>query len=147
MKVINGEGVLRKTAVSMLQLWKWKPSQSRLQTGPVLCFLWSDLESFPKYISTRISPGIFFSSSSLKRSTISQRWVVLFCKRLCVCRNLENDERKCHSLKAVITKQADAGKHIVSQSVCVFTPQNPCSTFLPLGHLRAGNKKKKTAED
>lgn len=40
-------------------------------------------------------------------------------------------------------KTEDAGKHTVSPNVWVFTPQNPCSTFLPLGHLHAEKKTKK----
>lgn len=38
-------------------------------------------------------------------------------------------------------KTEDAGKHIVSLNVCVFTPQKTCSTFLPLGHLQAEKKR------
>lgn len=37
-------------------------------------------------------------------------------------------------------KTEDAGKRIVSLNVCVFTPQKTCSTFLPHGHLHAGEK-------
>lgn len=95
MKVINGESVFRKTAVSMLLLWKWKPSQSRLESGSVFAFLTPDLEFF----------WVFFFPSSFKGQASLKGEYFCFCKSLCVCRNLENDERKCHSLKAVITKQ------------------------------------------